>query len=129
MLLHLKRWRLLVIALVAAFAVTIATSSEAFANEPGEGNTWTPEYSGGVPVQSQDTFSEAQSPPPEQGGTGALVHVWRGYFERAVGAYLADRHRATTEPVRAPSQNVPTRLDHSGGTPRCCQGLPLVSAT
>jgi hypothetical protein len=74
MLLLLKRWRLLV-ALVAALAVTVTTATQAFAAEPGEGSSWSDESVGGngSPLQSYATYSEARG-----GQTGALVQIWRG---------------------------------------------------
>ena len=78
---NLKRWRLLVVALMAAFAVSVS-SSIAFANEPGEGNNWQPEIANvtGSYIQSQDTASEAYG----VAGGGTLVQIWRGYTDNDV---------------------------------------------
>jgi hypothetical protein len=73
MLLLLKRWRLLV-ALVAALAVTVTTATQAFAAEPGESSSWTNEIvNNNQGIQSPDTYSEARG-----GNTGALVQIFRG---------------------------------------------------
>ncbi|WP_431952584.1 hypothetical protein [Actinacidiphila sp. bgisy167] len=71
----LKRGRLWAVALIAACAVTLATGSEAFASEPGEGSSWTPEIANHTPIQSRDTYSEARS------DSGRLVGIYRGEFD------------------------------------------------
>ena len=74
---HVKRWRLLVVALITAFAVCIS-SSLAFANEPGEWNNWAPEEANGLQVQTSDTVSEAYD------AHGNFIDVWRGYTNNQV---------------------------------------------
>jgi len=70
-----KRWWMLVAAMMTALAVVAAGAVPAFAAEPGEGSSWSPESVGGngTHLQSHDTYSEARG-----GQTGALVQVWRG---------------------------------------------------
>jgi hypothetical protein len=71
----LKRWRLALIALMAAIAVSVSSGS-AFASEPGESSNWQPEDSNTVNLQSPDTVSEARD------AHGTLVDVWRGFDNR-----------------------------------------------
>jgi hypothetical protein len=68
-----RRWWLLVAAMVTALAVVVAGTVPAFAAEPGESSSWSQESVGGNQLQSYDTYSEARG-----GQTGALVQVWRG---------------------------------------------------
>src|SRR5262245_33150114 len=74
MVFHLKRWHLLIIALVVALAVTLQSASTARAAEPGESNSWQIDgFSDNTPLRLADTLSEARSP-----NTGTLVRIWRG---------------------------------------------------
>jgi hypothetical protein len=68
-----KRWWMLVAAIITALAVVAAGAGPAFAAEPGESSSWSQESVGGNQLQSHDTYSEARG-----GQTGALVQVWRG---------------------------------------------------
>lgn len=69
----LRRWRLPLVALMAALGLTLATSSQAFAAQRGESATWFAEIENNVPVRAGSEFSEARDT------AGNLVQVWRGY--------------------------------------------------
>jgi hypothetical protein len=84
-----SKWRLLIVALVASFAV-LMSSSGAFANEPGEVNFWTHEREGGTNLQSSDTVSEAR-------GAGVLVSVWRGETDNHVWVSVNNQNAFTLD--------------------------------
>jgi hypothetical protein len=75
-----KGWRLLSVAVLASLVV-VAAATQAFAQLPGESNTYNPEIvdynnnnngaSFGDPLQLQYTYSEARN-------NGHLLSVWRG---------------------------------------------------
>lgn len=66
-----KRWRLMVVALVAGLAVLVSTT-EAFAGEPGEASGWNTEMANSTPVQGRGV-SEAYTADGH-----AHMTVWRG---------------------------------------------------
>ncbi|MFF4246769.1 hypothetical protein ACFYY2_20205 [Streptomyces sp. NPDC001822] len=74
MLRTIKKFRLAVIALVAAAAVTVGFAGPAFAYNglPGETNSWANEVENNVPLRSSATVSEAFD------NNGNLLQVWRG---------------------------------------------------
>lgn len=73
-----KRWRLALIAVLAALAVSVTYAAPAFAAEPGESGTWNEEYVGNQQLEAQGTMSEARD------GQGDLLQVWRGETNNAV---------------------------------------------
>lgn len=56
-----KRWRLALMAVLAALAVSVTFVSPAFAGETGESGTWNEEYVGNQPLESQGTVTEARN--------------------------------------------------------------------
>lgn len=72
-----KRWRLALMAVLAALAVSITVAAPAFAAEPGESGTWNAEYVGSQQLESRGTVTEARN-------GGELVQVWRGETNNAV---------------------------------------------
>src|ERR1700719_4622706 len=67
-----KRWRLALMAVLAALAVSVAFAGPAFAAEPGESGTWNEEYVGSQPLAARGHMTEARN------GQGDLLQVWRG---------------------------------------------------
>jgi len=66
-----KRWRLVLVAMLAAFAVSVAFAGEANAAEPGESGSWNEEYVGTDPLSARGAVSEARN-------DAELLQVWRG---------------------------------------------------
>ena len=68
-----KRWRLPLVAAATAVAMSVALAGPAFASEPGESSSWTPEQAGGGNVYTPNTnnISEARN-------GSYLMDVWRG---------------------------------------------------
>jgi hypothetical protein len=67
----LKRWRMALVAILAAFAVSVAFSGAASA-EPNEANHWTGEtVNNGQTIETRNTMGEAR-----QGNN--IIDVWRG---------------------------------------------------
>jgi hypothetical protein len=66
-----KRWRLALIAVLTAFAITFAFEGKALAAEPGESGSWSQEMANGQQVEARGSLSEARN-------GGYLVDVWRG---------------------------------------------------
>ncbi|MFF0160423.1 hypothetical protein ACFYRY_23265 [Streptomyces sp. NPDC005263] len=75
----LSRWRLLLLAVITACAVTLLTTTEALAAEPGESNQWTGERENGIPAQAGGDIQEARNP-----NTGQLVQIWRGWSDNSI---------------------------------------------
>jgi hypothetical protein len=71
--LNLKRWRLPAIAVLTAITAlaVVATSSKAFAQQPGESSKYTAENVGGNALKLRGSYSEARN-------GGHLLAVWRG---------------------------------------------------
>jgi hypothetical protein len=69
----LKRWRLAPVAALTAIAMSLALAGPAFAAEPGESNSWTPENVGG-----QQLFTPTTNNVGEARNGGYLADVWRG---------------------------------------------------
>lgn len=65
-----KRWRLALIAVLTALAVSVAFTGEAFAQE-GEAGSWNEEYVGSDQLALRGTISEARN-------GGELLQAWRG---------------------------------------------------
>ncbi|MFJ8948047.1 hypothetical protein ACIRG4_33200 [Streptomyces sp. NPDC102395] len=74
----LSRWRLLLVAVLTACAVTL-TTTEASAAEPGESNGWAREIENGRPAQADGDIQEARDP-----NTGQLVQIWRGWSDDSI---------------------------------------------
>jgi hypothetical protein len=74
-----KRWRMALVAITAALAITATSAGVASASTPnGEGQFWTPEtVNNGELLQSQSMIGEAR-----QGNT--IVEVWRGASDNHV---------------------------------------------
>ena len=91
--------------------MTLAAGTEAFANEPGESNTWTSEIADNTPLQSQDTYSEAYAP------NGTLVGIWRGWDNS--GVWISVNHGVPFEVPNASgaavATNVAPRVVYSNG--------------
>jgi hypothetical protein len=66
-----NRWRLMLVAALAAGAMSVAFAGQALASEPGEWNYWTPENVGGQELQTPVNVGEARN-------GGYLLDVWRG---------------------------------------------------
>jgi hypothetical protein len=68
-----KRWRLALIAALAAIGLSVAFASSALAAEPGEWGSWSPETvnNHNMQVSSQGALDEARN-------GGNLLEVWRG---------------------------------------------------
>ena len=66
-----KRWRLALMAVLAALAMSVAFAGHALAAEPGEAGWWAPESVGNQTLAAQGTISEARN-------GGNLLDVWRG---------------------------------------------------
>ncbi|WP_431951688.1 hypothetical protein [Actinacidiphila sp. bgisy167] len=100
----------MIIALIAAFAMTLAAGTEAFANEPGESNSWAGETQNRSPIQSRDTMAEAN-------GYSGLVQIWRGWDNNIV--WLSVNHlRAfsfSNADGSAPLTGVAPRVINSNG--------------
>ncbi|MCU1223056.1 MAG: hypothetical protein JWQ42_1149 [Edaphobacter sp.] len=73
---YLSRWQnaVAVLTILAIFA----TSTEGFASQPGEANTFTPENVDGQSLLTQSSYSEARN------SAGFLVRVWRGESDNQV---------------------------------------------
>jgi hypothetical protein len=71
--LNLKRWRLSATAVLTAITAlaVVATSSKAFAQQPGESSKYTAENVGGNALKLRGSYSEARN-------GGHLLAVWRG---------------------------------------------------
>jgi hypothetical protein len=70
-----KRWRLALIAALTTIGLSVAFTGQAFAAEPGEWGSWTPEtvnHPSSLVVASQGSLSEARNT------AGNLFEVWRG---------------------------------------------------
>ncbi|GAA1626261.1 hypothetical protein GCM10009744_12670 [Kribbella alba] len=67
-----KRWRLPLIAVLTALAVSVTFTGEAFAAEPGESDNWLAEHVGSQELSARNTVSEARNT------NGDLLQVWRG---------------------------------------------------
>lgn len=67
-----KRWRLALIAALAAIGLSVAFAGAAFAAEPGESDNWIAEHVGTQELSARNTVSEARN------GQGDLLQVWRG---------------------------------------------------
>jgi hypothetical protein len=66
-----RRWRLPLVAAATAVAMSVALAGPAFASEPGESGSWSPEWVGNQDLQANGQVSEARN--------GAdLLDVWRG---------------------------------------------------
>ncbi len=73
-----KRWRMALIAIFAAFAVSLGVAGTASAAQPGESNHWTPEtFNGITAINTPLSISEAR-----QGNN--IVDVWRGETDNHV---------------------------------------------
>jgi hypothetical protein len=72
-----KRWRLALMAALAAIAVSVTFAGPAFAAEQGESGTWNQEYVGSQQLEVRGTAAEARN-------GGELVQVWRGETNNAV---------------------------------------------
>jgi hypothetical protein len=70
-----KRWRLALIAALAAIGLSLAFAGQALAAEPGESSSWNPEMvnNQAMQVSSQGGVSEARN-----GQYQNLLEVWRG---------------------------------------------------
>ena len=66
-----KRWRLSLLAVLAALAVSIGVARPALAAEPGEWGSWSPEGANGQQIAVHGTVSEARN-------NGYLIDAWRG---------------------------------------------------
>lgn len=66
-----KRWRLALVAGLAAIAMSVAFGGKAFAAEPGEWGDWVEEHVGNQYLAARGTVSEARN-------NGNLLQVWRG---------------------------------------------------
>jgi hypothetical protein len=84
-----KRWRLALMAVLAALAVSVTVAAPAFAAEPGESGTWNEEYVGNQQLEAQSTVSEARD------GQGDLLQVWRGATNNAVWLSLNNENPYT----------------------------------
>jgi hypothetical protein len=67
-----KRWRLALIAMLTALAISVAFAGEANAAEPGEADNWLTEHVGNQQLAARNTMSEARNT------HGDLLQVWRG---------------------------------------------------
>jgi hypothetical protein len=72
-----KRWRLALVAVLAALAVSVTVAGPAFAAEPGEADYWNAEYVGGQQLDVRGHIGEARN-------GGNLLQVWRGATNNAV---------------------------------------------
>lgn len=72
-----KRWRLALMAALAAIAVSVTFAGPAFAAEQGESGTWNQEYVGSQQLEVRGTAAEARN-------GGELVQVWREETNNAV---------------------------------------------
>lgn len=68
-----KRWRLALIAALAALGLSLAFAGQALAAEPGESGSWSPEM-----VNNQNMQVSSQGPVQEARNGGHLLEVWRG---------------------------------------------------
>jgi hypothetical protein len=66
-----KRWRLALVAVLTALAMSVAFAGEAFAAEPGEWGDWAQEDVGNQALAARGTVTEARN-------NGNLLQVWRG---------------------------------------------------
>lgn len=66
-----KRWRLMLVAALAAGAMSVAFAGHALAAEPNEWNYWNNENAGGYQINTNNNISEARN-------GGYLMDAWRG---------------------------------------------------